>query len=172
MLGKVCINSLLIFKALFEGIYLSTLQSNVTSITARCVQLQKALYEELKNQRKRDMNTSFLVCMISVWLVFTVTQCVSVGNEWSHVSMRAVQWETHRHWDRDVVWSPCSADIWSRKDLRKRGYDRSETLLIHCPALLGSHCNSRTIDGSFFAPSTNSSSDSLPEEQHRVKGQK
>lgn len=31
------------------------------------------------------------------------------------------------------------------------------------PALLGSHWSSRTMEGSFFAPSTNSSRDSLPE---------
>lgn len=34
--------------------------------------------------------------------------------------------------------------------------------VFYCPALLGSHCSSRTMEGSFFAPSTNSSSDSLP----------
>lgn len=33
---------------------------------------------------------------------------------------------------------------------------------FYCPALLGSHWSSRTMEGSFFAPSTNSSRDSLP----------
>ena len=38
-----------------------------------------------------------------------------------------------------------------------------EDASLYCPALLGSHCSSRTMDGSLLAPSTNSSRDNLPD---------
>lgn len=39
----------------------------------------------------------------------------------------------------------------------------------NCPALLGSHCSRRTMDGSLFAPLMNSSRDSLPMIKHNDK---
>lgn len=37
-------------------------------------------------------------------------------------------------------------------------------------ALLGSHCNNRTMEGSLLAPLMNSSSDSLPEREEKQNG--
>lgn len=56
--------------------------------------------------------------------------------------------------------------VWQEK--KKQIHNSSKGQVQNCPALLGSHCRRRTMDGSLLAPRMNSSRESFPRKETRL----